>query len=83
MVALNLHVFELDEHVPIVVALVVVHDEALFFLWKSFTPLVEVVSIPDRSVSVMKNVLSPSIYDSCPSYLGKLAVGASESVPPV
>ncbi len=83
MVALNLQLFDVDEQEPMVVALVDVQVEALFFRWWSFTPLVEVVSIPLKSVKVMKKVRSPSTYDACPSYFGKSAVGASASVPPV
>ena len=65
-----------------VVAATEVHVDALLIRYTNFTPFVEVVSIPERSVRVVKNVRFPSTYVVRSEYGTWLEDGAAESVTP-
>jgi hypothetical protein len=70
------------EQPPIAVAATEVHVDALLIRYTNFTPFVEVVSIPDKSVRVVKNVRFPSTYVVKSEYGMWLETGASGSDPP-
>ena len=70
------------EQLPIAVAATDVHVDALLIRYTNFTPFVEVVSIPDKSVRVVKNVRSPSTYVVRSEYGTWLEAGGFGSDPP-